>query len=39
VWEEMLTRELGAQAVTEFHGELIDGNQTVTVASEAFGRD
>jgi predicted metalloprotease with PDZ domain len=36
-WEEMLTRELGAQAVTEFRSELIDGNQTVTVASEAFG--
>jgi hypothetical protein len=36
-WEQMLTRELGAKAVEDFRAQLIDGNQTVVVASQAFG--
>jgi hypothetical protein len=36
-WEQMLTRELGDQAVQDFRAQLIDGDQTVVVASQAFG--
>jgi M61 glycyl aminopeptidase len=36
-WEAMLRRELGPEAVAEFHAELIDGTKTVVPASGAFG--
>jgi hypothetical protein len=36
-WEAMLARELGPRAVTEFRSQLIDGKNTVMVASQAFG--
>lgn len=37
VWEKMLEKELGTQAVTEFREELIDGTKTVVPESGAFG--
>ena len=37
VWEGMLKRELGPQAVSEFQEELIDGTKTVVPESGAFG--
>lgn len=36
-WDQMLMKELGVQAVQDFHGQLIEGTRDVVVASEAFG--
>jgi len=37
VWESMLTRELGPEAVKEFRAALIEGTRTLEVAAPAFG--
>jgi predicted metalloprotease with PDZ domain len=37
LWEKLLSKELGPQAVADFRGELVDGSKTLVPNSGAFG--